>query len=405
MSTYGSSRKTSHLSFDLHKSLVWCPVEAGWRRLVDLGIEDGYFNRVLVDDDLLPIEYADGHRYLFPGLIDSHVHIAEDPTLANGLSGSCEKPRIFTDTLDQTFHRVLRNLKTAARAGITTLRDMGNLKSTSLEFVCMLEDERKAGTILPRVFSAGGFLTRQGGHACDRGIEAPTLQSLVETIRQLARDGASFIKLMNDPIVFDSQELLEARTVTRKLGLPLVVHTYTDDAARLAVDAQVDVIEHPGAYSDSTMAMIKRDGIFVVSTFIAALDTVVDPVGCGADTLFPDANLTIFKDWYLGCCDYIPKLFGCGVQLLCGTDAGFPGTDFNSLSREMVALEMLGVPLSEAVKSATIYGAKALRREGLLGEVKEGAYADYLVFDKNPLTGNQRLKHPAAVYCGGQRVV
>jgi imidazolonepropionase-like amidohydrolase len=282
---------------------------------------------------------------------------------------------------------------------------MGNLKDISLDIVELLNEEREAGVLLPRVFTAGGFLARRGGHAFDRGIDTPDQESLIGTIRHLAQEGASFIKIMNDPIVFDSSDLRQARVVTSELGIPLVVHTYTEKAARLAMDAQVDVLEHAGAYSDATMDMIKGNGAFVVSTFVAALDTVVDPVGCAANTLFPDADLTIFRNWYETCCDSIPRLYRKGVRLLCGTDAGFPGTDFDSLSRELAALEMLGVPFSESIKSATIYGARALRCESLLGEIREGAWADYLVFNTNPLIGNRRLQHPDEVFCGGERAV
>jgi imidazolonepropionase-like amidohydrolase len=381
--------------------LVWRPAESGWRHVLDLTVQDNHIKHLELGDDLLPIAHSDAHSFLFPGLIDSHVHIAGDPTPAsNPPPNDCRS--IDDETLDQGFERVLRNLEISAKAGITSLRDMGNFRDSSLEFVRMLEEKRKAGAVLPRLFTAGGFFTRQGGHAFDRGIEVANVQDLPKLIRRLASQGATFIKLMNDPMIFELNEILVAREVTKQLGLPLVVHTYTDDAARLALDAGVDGLEHPGGYSDCTLELMKKADVFVVSTFVAALDTVVDPVGCEAETLFPDANLSIFKAWYETCCDCIPRLYRAGVRILCGTDAGFPGTDFDSLSREIAALEMLGIPLSESIKSATLYPARALGQGGLLGELEEGAYADYLVFDRNPLIGNQRLRNPVQVFCDGK---
>jgi imidazolonepropionase-like amidohydrolase len=383
-------------------SAVWRPAEGGWRLIVDLITNGERFKTVNLANDLFPPEYNSAHLYILPGLIDSHVHLAGDSTLANRTTGLDEESAHSVESLDEKFNRVLRNLRVSLSAGVTTLCDMGNWSNDSLQFLQLLEDRRRLGDALPRVYTAGGFLTREGGHASKRGMLVPDLHALLETIRRLVSKGASFIKIMNDPIVFTFEEINAARSLTNDLGVPLLVHTYTDQSAYTALQAQVDRLEHPGSYTAPTIELAKMNNVFVVTTFIAAFDTVADPVGCCADTLFIDTSLPLFKGWYDSCCECIPVIYKKGVRLLCGTDAGFPGTDFDSLPREIMGLEMLGIPITDGIKSATVYAAIALKRETEIGDIQEGGFADYVVFTRNPLIGRKRLRQPAQVFCGGK---
>lgn len=363
----------------------------GWELLRHWKVEDGSFRAV---DTKGPAGVGD-LLYVLPGLIDSHVHLGGNPQRVSRNNGL---PSASRGELSQ----VLMNLRTAARSGITTLRDVGDLGPDWPVVLENIEERRRQGEVLPRVVTAGRLLTASGGHATAFGQLVDPRNGLDRSIAELVERGARFVKVLNDPIVFSLRALVDARTAADRLGVPVSVHTYTDRSARLAARASVASLEHPGRYSDTTLDLVRENGIRVTTTFVAALDTASDPIACAADDLFEEADLDLFRGWYRDCCRCLPTLVERGIPIVLGTDAGFPGTDFDALTREFAALSLLGIEAEAALYGATVEAAALLGESGRLGVIAAGAAADIAVYDRDPIKDLSALRKPIAVYIGGR---
>lgn len=372
--------------------VAWSDAAQSWVRAEEIRVDRGQFAAFRTAATPLPVD-TQADFYLLPGFIDSHVHIGIDPYRTAEPAGA----------VDVMTADVAQNLQRAFSIGVTTLRDMGWCGDRSLALVKHLSREH-APDAAPRVITAGGYLTRETGHAASSGILVETMPQAFEIIDDLADRDAGFVKVMNDPVVFSERELRAIARHAKRRGLPVTVHVFTDAAAQLAVASDVDGLEHAGNYTPDTMDRIARKGIAVVTTFIAALDTVSDPAFAGADSLFPDAGLHTFRSWYSSCHSVIPELVRRGVRVTLGTDAGFPGTDFTSFRRELAALTMLGISVPTLLRGSTVSGARLLRHPRVTGVLGRNHAADFQVYDANVCVTPSALGRPLLVYLEGQEV-
>ncbi|MDI6794517.1 MAG: amidohydrolase family protein [bacterium] len=164
------------------------------------------------------------------------------------------------------------------------------------------------------------------------------------------------------------------------------------------------MIEHVGKFCLDTVCRIVDSGIVLVPTFIAAFDTVTNPVGAQTDGLFDDASFSTFIDWYKAECEILPKLWESGALLATGTDSGFPGTTCDSLFREMMGWRMIGIPMKDVLMAATEGAALAVGKEKVLGKLEEGYAADFIVLPSDPLKEPSVLAQPIEVWIEGERV-
>lgn len=369
-----------------------------WSELSSISYVDGIFTKIKVTDKSITQNEVKNYKsFVLPGLIDAHIHISEEPNYDLVSEFSLNEP------IEKAAIRTKRNLQSALRVGVTTVRDLGSFEIKSLRIRNWLH---KQGLLeeLPRFLTTGGLLTKLGGHAIDRGIVIQSDNHILQTVERLVDLGVDGIKVINDPPVFSRKELTTISHCAHKNSLPIAVHVFTDNAARIALDSHVDSLEHVGYFSDDTIKKIKEQDIYVVPTFVAALDTVVNPITSMADGLFSDAELDIFKKWYQDECKILPKLWKLGVNLACGTDAGFPGTNCDSLIREMMCWRMFGIPMPDILRAATQGSAEAIGIRDKIGQISVGYSADYLVYKSPPTSNPQVLFSPAEVWCRGKRL-
>jgi imidazolonepropionase-like amidohydrolase len=94
-----------------------------------------------------------------------------------------------------------------------------------------------------------------------------------------------------------------------------------------------------------------------------------------------------------------------GVTIAMGTDAGTPGNHHGLNAHECVFLvEHCGLSPAEAIRTATLNAARLLRRDGELGVLREGAYADVIALDGNPLDDITELTRVKTVVAAGRLV-
>lgn len=101
--------------------------------------------------------------------------------------------------------------------------------------------------------------------------------------------------------------------------------------------------------------------------------------------------------------DILKTMHDAGAKVLAGTDSPVPGMYFGfSLVDELEQLQQAGLSAAEALHAATLKGARYLNREHRLGEIVVGADADLLLVDDNPLEDLQHLRAIAGVVKAGR---
>lgn len=325
-------------------------------------------------------------RYVVPGLMDAHTH--------------------------------LDNLAAARRAletGVTTVRSasVGSFRDVALRD--LVRDGHVEG---PDVLAAGIFVTPDIGDAvlADTGL-GPLLGGVrsVERLRQLVRanlaHGVDVIKTRGteragradtDPRqqVYSEEELRAVVEEAATRGVPVEAHAHGDEGARAAVLAGVRSIEHGTYLSDSTLALMRTRGTFLVPTY----STLIDLLEPGGDY---DDPVTRARAMHM-----IPRMErtlraarAAGVRIVTGADVGYGPASITRVSHEVANFVRLGMTPLEALQSATITAAELFGIANRTGTIEAGREADLLVVEENPLDNPVVLQDPLLVMSNGRVAV
>ena len=342
----------------------------------------------------------DGHgRMLIPGIIEAHTHLA--------LPTSPTKLR----TEDQTYLAAL-SVKAAERVlmhGWTTVRDIGG---PSQGLARAIDEGIVPG---PRIYTSAMFISQTSGHGDFRGLNDPhpnmggtvdavgqryTLladgpDEVTRAVRESLRQGATAIKVMAgggissdyDPIdttQYSVDELRAAVEAAEQWNTYVAVHAYTDAAVRNALEAGVKVIEHGHLLSEDTLKLLKKKGAFLSSQSFGFVRQYIKPGESGrggkaAQVMEGTDNLMLTAK-RLG----IPVAFGTDAF---GSLRAYEGAvgEFGYRLRWFTSLEILKQATSHNAKLLALTGPRNPYPDGPLGVIQEGAYADLLIVDGNPL--------------------
>ena len=361
----------------------------GLEVLVEDGAIAAVSERPLPAGDARVIEL--GGRTLMPGLMDAHFHaIAADPNIAK----LADMPRSLV------YQHARRFLEAALMRGFTSVRDAGG---ADYGLAMAVESGLIKG---PRLFYSGKALSQTGGHADFRSLEADAfclccaggtgferIADGVPEVRKAARDelrkGATQIKIMasggvaspSDPIwnlQYSEDEIRAIVWEARSWRTYVMAHAYTAEAILRCVEFGVRSIEHANLIDAEAAAYCAARGAFVVPT----LATYNALKRHGRALGFPDASLAKLDDVREAGLKSLELLKAAGVKLGFGTDL-LGEMHAHQLTEFAIRAEVLS-PL-EVVRSATAGNAELFDRAGLLGCVAEGALADLIVVEGNPL--------------------
>lgn len=362
--------------------------------ITDLAIENQRFVEVGRD-----IKFSADHEIdlkgaiVMPGLIDCHVHVIA--TTANlGLNADLPSSWVALKSAEIMKSMLLR--------GFTTVRDLGGADRG-------LQKAVEDGLVdAPRLVICGKALSQTGGHTDYRGpysnrdvsYYAQQLGALgrvcdgVAEVQRAAREelknGAQFIKVMadggvsspSDPVgylVFSVAELKAAVEIAKGFGTYVSGHLYDDAAIVRALDCGIECIEHGNLMSDATIERVAREGQAVVPTNIT-FDYLARR---GAEFGLPPESVAKIEDVREAGLERLEKMHKAGVLMGYGSD--LLGGMHEDQSGEF-ALRGRSIPADAVIRSATIDAAKVLRKEGEIGVIAPGAYADLIVVDGNPLS-------------------
>jgi imidazolonepropionase-like amidohydrolase len=346
-----------------------------------------------------------GDTTLLPGLIDAHVHLFLHPGAED-----------LQTVEESTPWRVIL-AEQAARAdlmaGFTAERDMGTEGAGSADTA--VRNAINQGLILgPRMRMSGNAIDILGGHEDANGFNpaqhvlsnadyANSAEQIVGVIRAQHKEGSDFVKIyetgpdkmvdgvLHTPYQYTAAQLMAAVEEANRLGTFIGVHAMGEPGTLYAAQAGVASIDHATQLSDVTMHLMREKGIFAVPTF-AIFDYFAhhresqDQAATEAEML--DYKIAQFK-----------KQIAAGIPFAVGSDVGpFPhGTQ----ARELTLMVKFGMKPLAALQADMINGAKLLRWQGQIGELKPGYFADIVAVPGNPLDDISVVEHVSFVMKGG----
>jgi imidazolonepropionase-like amidohydrolase len=351
-------------------------------------------SEVRLGDHPADLELIDGT--LLPGLIDCHVHLCSD-------AGPGALDRLAEAKADELGPTITASLRRHHEAGVTTVRDLGDMRGAVLS---------RRG---PNVLAAGAPLTSPGGHTWFLGGEVRGPAQIREAVRERAAEGADVVKIMASGGVFTpgtdtagtqftDEELAAAVEEAHAQGLPITAHAHAHAAVWQALRAGVDGIEHctsvtaTGAHIDDELAdALAASGIAVCPTLGSDPAVVVPPEVLA---MAERAGLTqaILQDG-------VTRLHRAGVKIIAGSDAGLgPAKPHGILPRTLEEYAVSGLTPTDALTAATARAAEACRADGRKGRVRPGHDADLLLVPGDPTADITTLRRPLRVYVAGSQV-
>jgi len=336
---------------------------------------------------------------LMPGLIDCHVHVTVVTTDVWGMAEW--SPAYVTARAAGVMAGMLRR-------GFTTVRDVGGCDFGLARAVA---EGHLPG---PRLVYGGKMLSQTGGAGEWRGpgrtvhdphYACPSLAWLcdgVAEVRRAAREevrrGAHHLKLYLsgavdapadriDATQFAAEEIRAAVEEAEAAGIYVAGHAYTSRAINRGLALGVRTIEHGNLMDESSPPLFLAHDAFYVPT----LATYQALGRHGRDLGMPEEAMAKLPPVLAGGLHALELAHRAGVPIAYGTDL------LAAMHREQSAEFTLRAevqPAVDIVRAATTVAARLLRLEGAVGVVAEGAFADLLVVDGDPLQDVRRLSDP-----------
>jgi len=347
-------------------------------------------------------------KTLIPGLIDVHVHL---------VFGALTMPQMMTNDLSEDF--LIKTVGLSAQQmlmrGFTSVRDVGGP-------IFPLKAAIDKGKLLgPRIWPSGAVVSQTAGHGDFRTPEeksrrffgvvsraerygatfiADGRDEVLTAVRENLRFGASQIKLMAvggtssayDPVdvtQYTLDEMKAAVDAAEDWGTYVTVHAYTPRAIRRAIEAGVKCIEHGQLLDEETLQLIAEKNIWL------SLQNLVE------DTPDMDPQRRIKRKPVIEGQEKVwPMAKKYGVKLAWGTDFLFE-PDLNKLQNTFILRLQKWFTNAEIIKMITQDNGELLQLSGLrspypgkLGTVEEGALADLILVDGDPLKNLKLLADP-----------
>ena len=349
-----------------------------------------------------------GGRTMIPGLTDAHWHMsmAEIPQTAI-LTG---------DSYEIAIRSAVASERTLMR-GFTTVRDLGGNTFSLKKLI-------DAGVVAgPRMLVSGPPLSQTGGHYDYRlpnqipsesnldywgdisfFVVADGVPEVQKRAREVFRMGASQLKIavgggvasIFDPLdvrQYSLEEMKAAVDVAESYNSYVAVHVFTDDAAQMAIEAGVRSIDHGFLIGRETLELMKEKDVWLsIQPILNDEDAMVFPT---------EASNQKFITVTAGTDDVYNLAKDIGVKIAFGTDALMDPESAARQGKMLSKLERWFTPF-EALKMATtgnaelfaLAGPRHPYQEGPLGQLTEGAYADLILVDGNPLEDLSLVANP-----------
>ena len=350
------------------------------------------------------VQIDGGGRTLLPGFIDNHVHLA--------LPG----PTIPAHEVQNTWEDMAVNAVVSAEMylmqGFTTVRDAGGQNAGFQRAI-------NAGLIKgPRIYPSAAFIGPRGGHSdfqpftgqpgnegqmgfLNMGREADGVDAILKAARNNFRMGASQLKVMQsggvtsafDPWQMDAYTDAELRAVVdvaKAYGTYAMAHSYKKQLMIKALNAGIKSLEHGFGYDCEVGELMKKKDAYITTNLTAFDEGILDvPAIRDVPSSYRKAvsATNAFRP-------YVENMKKCPAKRGHHTDCvgTAPACNIQIAYEKHLNAKFFG-NYAALVSMTSIGGEIAAMTgefmnpypEGKLGVIEEGAYADILIVDGNPL--------------------
>ena len=351
-----------------------------------------------------------GDATLAPGFMDAHTHLTLD------YSGDYNVRRLHELDLNVSEQAIRATIfaRATVEAGFTTVRDLGSRVVGSREFVdvALRNSINKSVIVGPRMLVATKGIGATGGHFdptsgfrdflfgrepdySDGIADGP--EEIRKAVRFEVKNGADVIKgavsggVLSLADEVDTPQLTPAEMAalvdeSHRLRKKVAVHCHGDQAAREAIEAGVDSIEHGSFMKPETLTRMKNKGTFLTPTLMAT-----EWIMSKLDN-YPPALQAKAKAAGAARSDMFRNAVKLGVKISFGTDAAvFP---HGQNAKEFKLMVDLGMTPIDALKSATANDAELLGIAQKVGTLEKGKLADIVAMPGDPasdITATERV--------------
>src|SRR6059058_1234955 len=351
-----------------------------------------------------------GDATLSPGFMDGHTHLTLD------FSGNYNERRLKEVDLNVSEQAIIAttHARATVEAGFTTVRDLGSRFVGSKEFVDVaLRNSINKGVVVgPRMLVATFGIGATGGHFDPTsgfrdmlfGQEPDYSQGIADgpdairkAVRFEVKNGADVIKAAVSGGVFSLADEVDTPQFTpaemaalvdesHRLRKKVAVHCHGDQAAKEAIEAGVDSIEHGSFMKPDTLQLMKTKGTYLVPTLMAT-EWIMSKIDA-----FPPALQAKAKAAGAARTEMFRNAVKMGVKIALGTDAGvFPHGDN---AKEFALMVGLGMQPIDALRSGTSNDADLLGIGQAVGTLEKGKRADIVAMPGDPtadITATERI--------------
>ena len=353
-------------------------------------------------------------RYIMPGLINMHVHLAgngkpqkkqrDNEKLVKTLMGTALS-RAVAYKVESDFAR------TELLSGVTTIRTVGGLG----DFDTRLRDEIAAGKrVGPRILAANEGISVPGGHMA--GSVAVAAHSIDEALKQLEHaenEKVDLVKLMITGGVLDAKEKGVPGELKMKpemvkavcdrahaAGYKVAAHVESPEGVKVALANGVDSIEHGAKPDDEMIRLFKEKNAFLCTTISPAVPYALFDRSLTNATEVEQYNGNIVFDGIVECAK---AALANDIPVVLGNDVGCPWITQYDFWRELCYFhKYTGVSNAFALYTATKRSAELAGIGDITGSIEKGKCADMIVTKDNPLDRLEALRHVDMVIARGR---
>lgn len=357
-----------------------------------------------------------GGRYIMPGLINMHVHLAGSgkPQKKQRDNEKLVRKLMATSLSRAVAYSVVKGFaKEELFSGVTTIRTVGGLG----DFDSRLRDEILEGKCEgPRILAANQGISVPGGHmAGSVAVAAANVEEALAQVKTAEEHKVDLIKLMITGGVLDAKE----KGVPGELKMPpemvkavcdkahaegyqVAAHVESPEGVRVALENGVDSIEHGAKLDEHMIQLFKERGAYLCTTISPALPYALFDRSLTNATEVEQYNGKLVFEGIIECSK---QALANGIDVVLGNDVGCPWITQYDFWRELYYFhKYVGVSNAFALYTATGKAARVAGIGDFTGTLERGKCADMIVTERNPLEDIRALGQVEMVVARGNRI-
>lgn len=330
-----------------------------------------------------------GGRFLMPGMTETHAHLsfADASPFAIGAT-----------TVETATITAVRNAELMLRSGFTAAISFGStyridvalrdaINNGRIKGPRLLAAGRDLGATASNVDSPGGLSQIADGPWALRQAVREQRKQLVDVVK-IFIDGEA-INPVNPPgeLSFCDEEVAAIVDEAHRRRLRVACHARSAAAVKQAVRAGVDFIGHANYVDDEAVDLLAKAGdrVYVGPAIAWEVQYYAqcESLGVSKDTVRAQGYVAEIEATKVA----VAKLRAAGIKLVVGGDYGISIAPHGTYAKDLeYFVEMFGMSPAEALICATRNGGEAFNPEGRAGVLREGAFADLVIVDGDPMT-------------------